>query len=90
MGVLDRLLGLGAHAALDRIVESVFQARRVDDGEVHVGDAAGCLAAVAGDAGHVMDDRQSAADQTVEKGGLADIGATDDGDPECRIRLTHV
>jgi hypothetical protein len=52
----------------------------VDDGEAAavplgvVGDA------VAGHAGHVLDDRLAAADDAVDQGGFAYVGAADDGD----------
>jgi hypothetical protein len=80
VGLLDRQLGLGAHPRLQALVGDVLEAGGVDQLQVQVAQAAVGEAAVAGDAGLVVDQGQLAAGQTVEQGRLAHIGAADDGE----------
>ena len=58
----------------------MLQAAGVDHGEGAAVPFADAVDAVAGRAGKVLDDRDALADQPVEEGGLADIGAANDGD----------
>ena len=55
------------------------------DGETQVAELRLALAAVAGDARRVVDQRQPPADQPVEQRRLADIRPADDGDTEGRL-----
>ncbi|CAM5711636.1 hypothetical protein SVIOM342S_05728 [Streptomyces violaceorubidus] len=79
VGGLDGVLGLGGDGGVDA-QDVLLPAAGVDDLEAAarplglVGDA------VAGDAGLVLDDRLTAADDAVHEGRLADIGAADDGE----------
>ena len=58
------LSGLGAHAPRERFRIAFLKSRRVDDGEGQVRNSAFALAAIAGDARLVVDERQPAvADQ---------------------------
>lgn len=80
--VIDRRFRLGPHAALKRFRPGLLQTGGIDDGETQVDEL--CLArpAVAGHAGRIIHQRQLLSDETVEKRGLADIGAPDYGDGE--------
>ena len=50
--------------------------------KAQVRDPAVALATVAGHAGAVVDERELLADEAVEQGRLAHVGAADDGDDE--------
>jgi hypothetical protein len=82
IGLADRLLGLLAHAGLERLVEHILQAGGVDHGEVEVAEMPCAEAPVARHARLVVHQRQLLADQAVEQGRLADIRPADDGDGE--------
>ena len=78
VAILDSRLGLQAHAARQRLRVLILIAGGVDDGEVQAQQMRLPLAPVAGHAGLVVHQRQLLADQPVEQGGLAHIGASDD------------
>ena len=80
VAIVQRRLGLRAHAAGQRGRVALLQARGVDNGEVEVAEARLALAPVARDAGLVVDQRELAADEPVEQRRLADVGPADDGD----------
>jgi hypothetical protein len=82
VGFLDRGLGLLAHPGFQAVVERVLEPGGVDHREIEIAEMRLADPAVAGDAGLIVDDRQLLADQAVEQGGLAHIGASDDGDGE--------
>ena len=79
VGFPDGQLGLLAHAVLEAAIGHVLVAGGVENAEGEVRDAALGLAPVAGHAGRVVHQRDLAADQAIEQRGLADIGATDNG-----------
>ena len=79
---LDGQFGLGAHARFQAVVVDVLEAGRVDQDQVEVAQAAAGEAAVAGDAGPVVDDGELLAGQPVEQRGLADVRPADDGEFE--------
>ncbi len=58
VGLVDGQLGLAAHARLQALVGDVLEAGGVDQVEVEIAQPAGGEAAVAGDAGPVVDDGQ--------------------------------
>ena len=82
IGLRDRRLGLRPHAAGEAFGRRLLEARGVDDGEGEIAEPRRALAAVARDAGLVVDQRQPPADQPVEQRRLADIRPADDGDGE--------
>lgn len=84
----DRSLGLGAHPGLQTLVRDVLESRRIDELEIDVAQPTEAKPPVSGHARAVINDRQPPARQAVEKRGLADIGAADDGDAKghlCRL-----
>src|SRR5690606_22088619 len=83
VGFPDGQLGLLAHAVFERTILDVFVAGCVQHAERQVGDPALRLATVTGYAGRVVDERNLAPDQSVEKGRLANIGAADNGQCNC-------
>ena len=92
IGRADRRFGLRPHAAGEAVGRRFVEAGRIDGGEAEVAEMGLAFAAVAGDAGEIVDQRQTPADQPVEERRLADIGAPDDGDAEwlCRHRAVPV
>jgi hypothetical protein len=60
----------------------LFEAGSIDHLEFEIAQPALALAAVAGDAGAVIDQRDPPADQPIEQGRFADIGPADDRDGE--------
>ena len=80
VGLAHRGDGLGAHPAGKGVGVLVLVAGGVDDPEIQAEQARLAFAAVAGDSGPVVDERELAADQPVEQGRLADIGPADDRD----------
>ena len=74
----DGQLRLLAHPSGQAFRIFIFIARRVDDVKFQAQQIGRALAAVAGDAGHVVDERQLLANQTVEQRRFADIGSTYD------------
>jgi hypothetical protein len=77
----ERGFGLRAHAPGKRCGVALFETCRVDDGEGEIGKPRLALAAVAGDAGLVVDQRELPPDQPVEQRRLADVRPADDRDP---------
>ena len=71
---------LRAHAARERFRIALFKTGGVDDGEGKVGQSALALAAIAGDARLVVDQRQPAPNQPIEQRRLADVRPADDRD----------
>ena len=78
--------GLRPHAPFERVGRRVFEPCGIDQGEMHPRDRTLALAAVASDAGPIVHDRVATAGEAVEQGGLAYIGASDDGDGEWHAR----
>ncbi len=66
VGLRDRRLGLGAHAAGQTVRRRLFEAGGIDDGEVQVAEPGFALAAVARHARAVVDQGDAPADQPVE------------------------
>ncbi len=79
VGELDRGFGLLLHPRRQRALGALVEAGGVDDGEFEIARACLALAAVAGDAGLVIDQRELLPDQPVEQRRLSDIGPADDG-----------
>ncbi len=82
IGFVNRRFRLRPHAALKRFRPGLLQTGGIDDGETQVDQLRLAGAAVTGDTRRVVHQRQFLSDQTVEKRGLADIGAPDYGDGE--------
>ncbi len=80
LGAFDRNLGLRAHPARQAVGVLVFPAGGVDHREVEPEQVRLAETAVARDAGLVVDQRQFLADQPVEQGRFAHIGAPDNDD----------
>jgi hypothetical protein len=74
VGFLDRQLGLGAHARLQALVGDVLEAGGVDQLQVQVAQAAVGEAAVAGDAGLVVDQGQLAPARRLNRVDLPTLG----------------
>ncbi len=66
VGVRDRSLGLGPHAAREAFGPGFLQARRVDDREGQVAEPRRAFAPVARDAGGIVDQRDTPASEAVE------------------------
>ena len=79
VGLCDRGLRLLLHAGGQRALGALIEAGGVDDREVEIAEPGLALAAVAGDAGQVIDKRELLPDQAVEQRRLADIGPADNG-----------
>src|SRR5215468_8471883 len=82
IGLRDRGFRLLLHPRRQRALGALVETRGVDDGEGEIAELALALAAVAGDAGQIIDQRKLLPDQPVEQRRLADIGPADDGDRE--------
>ena len=82
IGKLDRGFGLLLHPRGQRALGALVEACGIDDGEFEIAEPRLALAAVAGDAGLVIDQRELLPDQPVEQRRFADIGPADDGDRE--------
>ncbi len=80
VAIHERRFRLRAHAPGERLRIALLETRGVDDGEREIGEPRFALAAVAGDAGLVVDQRKLAADQPIEQSRLADIRPADDRD----------
>ena len=80
VGIAHRGLGLVAHPARKRMRVLILEAGGVDDPEFEAEQLGLALAAVAGHARPVVDQRQPLADEPVEQGRFADVGSADDGD----------
>ena len=79
VGLRDRGLGLLLHARGQRALGALVEAGGIDDGEVEIAEPGLALAAVAGDARQVIDQRELLPDQAVEQRRFADIGSADNG-----------
>ena len=82
VGKPDRGLGLLLHPRGQRALGALVEARGVDHGEFEIAEASLALAAVAGDAGLVIDQRELLSDQPVEQRRFSDIGPADNGNRE--------
>ena len=79
VGKRDRGFGLLLHPRGERALGALVEAGGIDHGEFEIAKARLALAAVAGDAGFVVDQRELLPDQPVEQRRLSDIGPADDG-----------
>src|SRR4029079_12875820 len=82
IGLFDGRFGLSTHTTGQTFRSGLLQSGGIDHGEGDVAKSAFPLAPVAGNAGLVVNKCKPAADQPVEEGRLADIGAADNGDCE--------
>ena len=82
VGEFDRGFGLLLHPCGQRALGALVEPCGIDDGEFEIAEPGRALAAVAGDAGLVVDQRKLLPDQPVEQRRLADIRPADDGDGE--------
>ena len=79
VGEADRGFGLLLHPRGQRALGALVEARGVDHGEFEIAKARRAFAAVAGDAGFVVDQRELLPDQPVEQRRFSDIGPADNG-----------
>jgi len=77
-GGLNRNIGFETNLGGESVVETSSDAAGVDQFKGAPAARADCGDAIPGDSGFVVDDGDAASDETVEDGGLADIGAPDD------------
>ncbi len=82
VGEPDRGLGLLLHPRGQRTLGALVEARGVDQREFEIAKAPLAFAAIAGDAGFVIDQRQLLPDQPVEQRRFSDIGPADNGNGE--------
>src|SRR5205823_9243945 len=82
IGERDRGFGLFLHPRLQRAFGALVEASGIGDGELAIAEPPVALAAVAGDAGFVIDQHKLLPDQPVEQRRFSDIGPADDGDRE--------
>jgi hypothetical protein len=80
VGLADRLLGLLDDLVDVAAVDLLPDAAGVDNREVAPIPIGLAIEPIAGRPGHVVGHRSSLADQAIEEGRLADVGAADDGD----------
>ena len=80
VAIHERGFRLRAHAPGERVRIALLETGGVDDGEGEIGESGLALAAVAGDARLIVDQRQPAPDQPVEQRRLADVRPADDRD----------
>ena len=80
VGLAHRGFGLLAHSARQGLRILVLETGGVDHAEVEAEQLRFALAAVAGDAGPVVDQRQALADEPVEQRRFPDVGPADDRD----------
>ena len=73
----DGKFRLGTHAAFERFAVNLLEPCRIDDIELQIVKLGAMDAAIAGDAGKVVDERDLAADEPVEQRGLTDIRTAD-------------
>ena len=78
--LFDGQLGLTAHEFKHAVVGVGLEAARVDNMEDMVVPGAVAILAVAGHAGHVLNDGEAGAGEPVEEPRLAHVGPADDGD----------
>ena len=78
----ERPLGVCPHPALERGGCGLFEAGRIDDAKAEIGDSPIALPAVSRQPRSVVDEGQSAADEPVTEGRLADIRSSQNGDRE--------
>ena len=86
VGESNRGLGLLLHPRGQRALGALVEAGGIDDGEVEIVEPGLPFAAVAGDAGLVIDQRELLPDQPVEQRRLSDIGPADNGNREGHIK----
>ena len=82
VGEFDRGFGLLLHPRRQRALGALVETGGIDDGEFEIAETSLALAAVAGDAGFVIDQRELLPDQPVEQGRFSDVGPADDGNRE--------
>ena len=82
IGKRDRGFGLLLHPRRQRTLGALVEARGIDDGEFEIAEPRLALAAIAGDAGLVIDQRELLPNQPVEQRRLSDIGPADNGNRE--------
>ncbi len=82
VGGFHRGGGLRLHAAGEARGRGFVETGGVDHREVEIADMGAARAAVAGDAGLVVDQRETLANEAVEQCRFADIGPADDRDGE--------
>ena len=82
VGERDRGFGLLLHPRGQRALGALVEASGVDDGEFEIAQTRLAFAAVAGDAGFVIDQRQLLPDQAIEQRRFSDIGPADNGNRE--------
>ena len=88
VGVADRDLGLLAHPVFEAAIADILVAGGVEHAEFQIAEPPLALAAVAGDAGLVVDQRELPADQPVEQRRFADIGPADNSDGDAHADCT--
>ena len=89
IGASNAHLGLRAHAAGQAGGIGILPAGGIDDGEIEADEMGLAHAPVSRDAGLIVDQRQFLADESVEQGRLADVGAADN-DYLGKICVGHV
>ena len=80
VAIRERGFSLRAHPPGERLGIAFRQTRRVDDREREIGNPGVALAAIARDAGLIVDQRELASDEPVEQRRLADVRPADDRD----------
>ena len=90
VGLPDGPLGLGGHLLRSSLASPpACQPPVSTSGELPAGPLGVQRLAVPGDARLLLDDRLAAADDAVDQGGLADVGAADDGDDGAVTDVAH-
>jgi hypothetical protein len=82
VGKGNRDFGLFLHPRGQRALGALVEAGGIDEGEFEIAQTPFALAAVAGDAGLVIDQRQLLSDQPIEQRRFSDIGPADNGNRE--------
>ena len=80
VAVGNRRLGLFAHARFQTVVADVLEPGRVDQGQFKVAETALGIATITRNPRPVIDQGQAFSNQPIEQGGLAHIGAADNGE----------
>jgi hypothetical protein len=81
IGAFKRDLGLTAHPGGQTVFLAVIvDAGGIDDDEFEIGKRPRRFAAVARDAGHVVDERKTAPGKTIKERGFSDIRSANDGE----------
>ena len=79
VGKRDRGFGLLLHPRGERALGAFVEPCGIDHGEFEIAETPVSLAAVAGDTGFVVDERELLSDQPVEQRRFSDIGPADNG-----------